>query len=135
MTVTWILGLAIIGIIIAGYIYYKKTHKQQLVCMIGDGSCDDVVHSKYSQTFGVPNEIGGMLYYVFVILGSLLLLSGTSLIDGFMVLDIMIVAGLLAALFSVYLLFVQFAVLKEWCEYCMISSAITIVIFVIEVLL
>jgi uncharacterized membrane protein len=52
-----------------------------------------------------------------------------------MVLDIMIVAGLLAALFSVYLLFVQFAVLKEWCEYCMISSAITIAIFIIEVLL
>ena len=130
----WLLVLAIAGFILSYYIYYKKNKHQELVCVIGE-DCDKVVNSKYGTTFGIDNTIAGMLYYAFVALGAILILSGVNILAGFFVLDVLIIAGLLASLFSIYLIGVQLFILKEWCEYCLGTSVITILIFLVEVLL
>ncbi len=129
----WILILAIAGFLVSGFIYYKKSRKEKLVCVIGE-DCDKVIRSKYGVTFGIDNTILGMLYYVAVAVGAVLLLSGIAVVLGFSVLDVLIVAGLFAALFSLYLAFIQIFIIKEYCEYCLTSAAITIAIFLVEVL-
>ena len=130
----WLLILAIAGFVLSYYIYYKKNKHQELVCVIGE-DCDKVVNSKYGTTFGIDNTIAGMLYYAFVALGAILILSGVNILAGFFVLDVLIIAGLFASLFSIYLIGVQLFILKEWCEYCLGTSVITILIFLVEVLI
>ncbi|HME86947.1 MAG TPA: vitamin K epoxide reductase family protein [Candidatus Nanoarchaeia archaeon] len=127
-----ILILASIGFLIAFYIYYKKNTKQEVVCVLGQ-DCNKVVNSKYGTTFGVDNTVGGMLYYVFVIIGAFLVMHNIILIDGINVETLLLIAGLFASLFSLYLAYVQVKILKELCTWCLISAAITIAIFVIEV--
>ena len=126
----FLLPLSILGFAISWWIWYKKGRKQKLVCVIGE-DCDKVIRSKYAVTFGIENTILGMLYYVFVFVVSL----GHIYAPAFVVLSsvflIKIIISGAAALFSVYLVYIQLAVLKEWCEYCLASAAVTLAIFLV----
>ncbi len=126
-----LLILAAIGFAIAAFIYFKKNRHQELVCILGE-DCNKVVNSKYGKTFGVDNTIGGMIYYAFVIVSSIAFLSGvqTPVIS---LTTIMIIAGIGASLFSIYLAYVQLAILEEWCEWCLASAGITITITIVEI--
>ena len=97
-----------------------------MFCLIG-GKCADVISSKYGTTFGIKNEIIGMAYYVFL---SIYILIGI-LFPGFgqnFVLVVIIVT-IVAAIFSIYLLVVQTAILKTLCSWCLIAIAINLIIF------
>jgi uncharacterized membrane protein len=101
--------------------------------MIGK-DCDKVVRSAYSNILGLPNEWWGMVYYG----GYALFLLGLGAGGGirlispsvFRVIEqLAFFASGLAAVFSLFLIFVQAFLLREWCEYCLLSAGISIVIF------
>jgi len=126
---SFIIILALTGFLLAFYIYTTKRRGQKLICLIGE-DCDKVVRSRWAEVFGIPNEIVGMLYYgllaasyvalgAFPMLRSGLIQSGLTVASGF------------AALFSLYLLGIQAFRLKEWCEWCIASTLISIIIFLL----
>ena len=133
MTSIWVLLLALSGFILSWYIYYKKRRNEKLVCIVGE-DCDKVVHSKYSATLGIPNEVLGMLYYGLVVILSGAIVLGINTIASLPLLTILAVIGGIAALFSAILILIQAFILKEWCEYCLASAAISIFIFIVELL-
>jgi len=120
-----LLVLATLGFFLTSYIWYKKAYKQKLVCAIGH-DCEKVINSKYSKIFFIDNTVIGILYYLFMALSAIFSFSGL-----FITLRAIGSAG--AALFSLYLTYIQLAVLKEWCEYCLASALISIAIFLVLV--
>lgn len=127
MHTTWILLLAFLGFIDAGYISWKKKRKEKLVCFLGS-DCNTVVKSSYATLFGVDNTLIGMMYYASIFF--LFLIQSFVVLPFFVTLGVLIVSAI-AALTSLYLLVIQLFVLKEWCDYCMIAAVINILLFLL----
>jgi len=118
--------LSFLGIIDAGYLAYNHIQKKPLICPI-NAHCSAVTESKWSHMFGVRNEFLGVVYYVGLfggILGTFLFPSVRPLL--FLAL---VFGTTLGFLFSVFLVFLQAAVIKNYCFYCMISALISFLLF------
>lgn len=111
--------LACIGISETVYLIKKKKAQEKPFCVLGE-TCQIVLQSKYNKTFGVPNEILGVLFYVTV-----------SVITAFLVIEVeplnfweLAAKGLIyaGAVMSLYFVFLQWKVLKAWCFWCMMSA-------------
>ncbi len=122
--------LAIAGIGISAFIWYKKAKRQRLVCPLGE-DCNKVINGEYSAMFGVPNELLGIVYYTFVLLASLLGVIGITSI-GIPLAPLVIITAAVAASFGIFLLGVQAFFIKSWCTYCITSSTISVAIFFAE---
>ena len=133
MFTIWILPFSLVGLFTSWYIYNKKERRhEKLVCFIGN-DCDDVVKSKYSRFLGIHLEIWGMIYYLTI---SVLVLGIYYGLETILSLDaalILFVLSGVAAFISVILVFIQAFIIKEWCEYCLISAAMTFIIFLVEI--
>lgn len=115
-----IMLFAVGGLLVSSYIYYKKRRHEKLVCLLRK-DCDEVVRSRYSALlFGIPNEVLGMMYFGFVAVASVFLQLSLAVT----------VLGGIAAAFSLVLVFIQLAVIRRSCTYCLISAAISIIIFI-----
>lgn len=133
MTHAVTIPLALAGIAISAFIWYKKTKHEKLICPIGE-DCNKVVNGPYSTVFGVPNEGLGIAYYSFILLAALITSTGTTEIAGITLSTLVLIASGAAAAFGVFLFGVQALVIKSWCTYCIASSAISIAIFLVAVL-
>ena len=67
--------LALIGVAEALYLNYECRRHRAPICVIGD-QCSIVWDSPYSKTFGVSNEILGLVFYVAVATMELDIFSG-----------------------------------------------------------
>jgi len=123
----FLIALALIGFSVSAYLYYSKSHNKKIQCFIGH-DCDDVVKSKYGTTFGVENTLGGMLYYAMIFAYGILLLFNRNLFIGGFVYYAIVIAGICSVLFSAYLTGMQVFVLKKWCEYCIVSTVVSVLI-------
>lgn len=121
--------LAAVGLGISLYIYRSKKLNRPLLCPVGKG-CNAVVASPYAVTLGIPNEVSGILYYALVI-ASQVAAGFSSLALNQFVTDGLVVLAAVAALFSVYLIFIQAFVLRKWCEWCIMTSLVNIAIFLL----
>lgn len=126
-------ALAVIGLLDSWYIFYKKQRNEKLVCLIGQ-DCNEVVTSKYSHVYGIPNEVLGIIFYLSV-LGMLILVAlGISELHGISLMAVIHIIAFFALLLSVFLTAIQAFVLKAWCEYCLIASFANFGIFVLAFL-
>lgn len=127
IVIPFLLSLGGIGVCV--YILKQKSKGHPLVCPIGS-SCNDVIYSKYSKTFGLRNEVGGLLYYLLVLFfyGSLFLGFEVSI----KVTALVLLASLMAFMFSLYLVSVMAFVLRKWCVWCLTSATISTLIFIIS---
>lgn len=121
--------LAITGFLIAAYIYGKKKAKKKLVCP-RYSNCDTVIHSDYSKIFGIPVEILGMIYYVFI--GSAYTIVFIFGLWSANVGILLVGISMCAVLFSIYLVSIQAFVLRHWCVWCLSSAIISILIFILS---
>jgi uncharacterized membrane protein len=120
---------ALIGFSISFYIHRKRKRQEPLVCFVG-ANCNAVIYSRYAATFGIPNQLAGMFYYGIVALAAGAVTDFPSLQTPALAVSFKVLtAG--AALFSCYLVFVQLYFLKEWCEWCFTSAALSIIIFLL----
>jgi len=116
------------GFGVALYIYHTKRHHRQLVCPIGS-DCNAVITSRYSKFLGVPLEYCGMFYYSVIFTAYIILISAPQLLSELFVSGLIILTAA-ALLFSLYLLFAQAFLLRQWCIWCLLSATLSIAIFI-----
>jgi uncharacterized membrane protein len=125
-----IIAAATAGIGVTVYIYYSKHVSSQLACPSGD-ECNEVVTSAYSKFFGIPLEYLGMLYYSVIFIGYAALIIRPVLQSTIFV-PIVLILTAASALFSAYLVFVQAFIVRKWCIWCLLSAALSSLIFVLS---
>ncbi len=118
--------LALSGLILSSYIYFKKKKKKKMICPMRS-NCDTVIHSDHSKIIGIPVELLGMVYYAFIGLSYV----GISLLGLWSLQVAVILIGVSGAalLFSIYLVSLQAFVIKHWCTWCLFSALICLLIF------
>jgi len=134
VSVIWLIPLGVLGLLVSLYIVYKKSKKEHLVCVIGK-KCDVVLYSEYNKVFNIPNEILGIIYYGSVILLSILILLGIQALGPLTFLLILVITEIGSFAFSAYLIYIQAAVLKAWCDYCVASAIISTLILIVELII
>ena len=107
--------------------YFKKKRHQALACP-REHPCDLVLHSHFSKTFGIPNELLGIGYFLLVLALIFAPLVGLSPVWDLYALFFLLVLG---GLFSVYLIGLQAFVIRAWCAWCL-GIALTNIILIIS---
>ncbi len=112
--------LSLVGLADATYLTINHLTGQNARCTI-TGGCGEVLGSAYSTVGGVPvAALGALAYFTVFSLATLALFGYTrarmllSLVVGLMLLT------------TLWLLFVQAFILHKYCEYCLLSAAITL---------
>jgi Predicted membrane protein len=123
---------SIIGLLDSGYLSYSKLTAINLYCTPGLGNCETVNASQWSYIFGIPVAYLGFATYLAILL---LMIFGKK---------IRIVAPyqeylyffitLVGILFSGYLTYIEAAVLHTFCQWCLLSAAMMIVLFITSVI-
>jgi uncharacterized membrane protein len=91
------------------------------------GGCETVLTSQYSIVLGVPVSLLGSLFYLLVIFFALAVF-----LDKRKVFAHGLFLTALSGLFiSAVLFFVQFFILRAFCQYCLLSEIISLAIFVV----
>ncbi len=88
--------------------------------------CDLVTSSSYSVVFGIPVPYLGLLYYLVLFIGSLLILENKHINKIIQLLFILSGIGFLGSLYFTY---IQAFVLNAWCLYCIFSTITTTLFF------
>ncbi|HIH17503.1 MAG TPA: vitamin K epoxide reductase family protein [Nanoarchaeota archaeon] len=123
----FLLVLSLLGFLTSLFIFSKRKYKEKLVCVLGK-DCGKVINSKFSRQLGISNEVVGLLYYTAVFISTLILVAIPTLVT-IPVLWIQFLGIATAALFSLYLIFLQLVIIKELCEYCLIVNVTNILLF------
>jgi uncharacterized membrane protein len=121
-----------IGLLDSGYLSYSKLNSLHLVCSPNIGDCNSVNASQWSYVFGIPVAYLGFLAYLAILL---ILVFGPKirLISPY-VDYLFFFASLVGFLFSVYLTYIEAAVLHTFCQWCLISAGMITILFSISVI-
>ncbi len=106
--------LALAGVGITAYLTYARYADVQLVC--ATGGCETVQQSEYSKVLGMPVAVLGLVGYL-AILATAFAPAGLGAPIG----AALSVGGLA---FSLYLLYVQLAVIDAICQWCVASDGV-----------
>jgi uncharacterized membrane protein len=125
------IALAIIGLLVSIYMTIYKVTSNETMC-IGSSGCSEVNASRYSEVNGIPVAVLGVVGYAAIL--ALLFLeqksrffeeNGTMMLFG---------VSLVGFLFTLYLIYVEVALIKAYCPFCLASQAVMIIIFIISVI-
>ena len=125
-----ITALAILGLLVSIYMTIYKLTDNDAMC-IGSGGCSVVNSSRYSEVNGIPVAVLGVLGYASIL--ALLFLEnrpGFFQENGVMMLFGVTLTGFL---FTLYLIFVEVALIKAYCPFCLTSQGVMTVIFILSV--
>jgi len=126
-----IIIIAILGLSDATYLLIVKLTSIKALCAPSLGDCWSVNNSIYSEWNGIPISVFGMLAYISIIL-LLTLLNRFSFIKNFTHIFVVGIA-LIGFIFSIYLTFLQIAVIKAICPFCIISAITMTTVFVLSI--
>ncbi|NIP39374.1 MAG: vitamin K epoxide reductase family protein [Candidatus Dadabacteria bacterium] len=119
-----ILVFAVLGLLISAYLSYAYfSSGQTTFCLSGSG-CDVVRESPYSKVFGISVPYFGLIGYLIIIFSLLYKGLGDkrySLIYYF---------SLAGVAFSAYLTYLEVAVIKAICPYCVLSAVLVLAILI-----
>lgn len=116
--------LSFIGILDAGYIAVKSFTGGTVTCPLV-GGCSDVLQSPYSQLFGYPVALYGVIFYVIVFVLAFLYLDR----EHPLVYKALSIMPLFGFLFTLYFLYLQAFVIEKYCFYCLVSATLSTVMF------
>jgi uncharacterized membrane protein len=126
--------LTVIGLLVATYMTIYAITSNDNMC-VGSKDCSTVNASRYSKInlagFDVPVAVLGMVGYA-TILAVLLLEPRTSLLQQNGTL-LFFGLSLMGFLFTLYLIYVEIALIKAYCPFCIASQAAMILIFILSV--
>ncbi len=122
----------IIGLFDAIYLIIVKYANNEALCLPGVGDCWSVNTSRYSEIAGIPLSVLGTAAYLAILLINLNL-------DRF---EITRKYGLIALfgmtlcgfIYSIYLTYLEIAVIKAICPFCVVSAVAMTVLFVVSIL-
>lgn len=123
--------LSLLGLFDAGYLSYEHFSGFIPPCSasILFTDCGKVLSSQYSTIFGIPLALIGVFHYSFVFLLTFLMVSFKHKWLKYL----LILETKLGFLASAYFVFLQIAVIKSICLYCMVSALISTLIFLITI--
>lgn len=124
--------LAGLGIVDSIYLTWIKYTENPSLCIKGLGDCISVNNSTYSELFGIPISVLGALTYG-VILITLFLKSkrkffaenGDYILFGI---------SFFGAIYSIYLTYIEVAVIRAICPFCITSAVTMLVIFILSII-
>ena len=115
----FVLGaLAVVGLLISGYLTWVHYMGVAPVCVGGSGGCETVQTSSYATILGVPVAALGLVGYSGLLLAALLR-SEAGVYLGLLV-------ALVGTLFSAYLTYLELFVIHAICEWCVASAALMV---------
>jgi uncharacterized membrane protein len=123
--------LVVIGLLVSIYMTIYKATSNDALCL-GSGDCSTVNASRYSEVYGIPVAIVGIAGY-----SAILLVHWYERRDKFFEkFGPMLIFGLALTgfLFTVYLIYIEFAILQALCPFCLTSQAAMTIIFVISII-
>jgi uncharacterized membrane protein len=124
------IALAVIGLLVSIYMTIYKVTSNEAMC-VGSSGCSEVNSSRYSEVNGIPVAVLGVVGYAAIL--ALLFLeqrpgffqeNGTMMFFGI---------SLVGFLFTLYLIYVEVALIKAYCPFCLTSQAVMSIIFIISV--
>ena len=126
-----LVALSILGLLVSIYMTIYKVTSNNALCL-GSGDCHTVNASRYSEVNGIPVAVLGVIGYA-AILAALLLESrnnffrrnGTLLVFGM---------ALTGFLFTVWLIYVEIALINALCPFCITSQITMTIIFFLAVI-
>lgn len=126
-----LIALVIVGLLVSIYMTIYKVTSNDSMCL-GSGDCSTVNASIYSEVNGIPVAVIGILGYV-AILGVLIYEKRTPFFkeNGTLMIFGMALTGFL---FTVWLIYVEVALLKALCPFCLTSQVSMTLIFIMSVI-
>jgi uncharacterized membrane protein len=124
------LVLIALGLVVTIYLSYVKLTNVPMACVAGGAfNCETVQNSAYSRLFNIPIAWLGLATYI--ILGLMLVLENrVAFLQDY---GIVLVFGiaLFAFLYSMFLVYVQVALLQALCPWCLAHETIMTVFFIV----
>jgi uncharacterized membrane protein len=125
------LALAILGILVSVYMTIFKLTENPNMCL-GNGGCSTVNQSRYAEIYGIPVALVGVGGYLAIFLllwmerrNALLTENGTLIVFGL---------ALIGFLFTLYLIYVEVALIHALCPFCLTSQATMTILFILSVI-
>lgn len=124
-----LLALAMVGLGITAFLSYYQYNNLIPSCAIG--GCETVLTSPQSKLFGLPWSYYGLVYYIYMLCLSLLLIIdpqsrglrwGALAYTGI---------GVLYSSWAIF--YIQLSVIGAICEYCAMSATTTLLLFITSV--
>lgn len=117
--------VAVVGLADAVYLTIHHYTAESVPC--GEGfDCGAVLSSPYAEIAGIPLAVFGAAAYFSAFSLALLTAFGRKHLWTFFG-----VQTILMSAFSAYLIYVQYALIHAWCQYCLISASTTFVLYLI----
>ncbi|GAB4460132.1 MAG: hypothetical protein OHK0041_24490 [Anaerolineales bacterium] len=126
-----IIALAVIGLLVSVYMTIYKVTSNDKMCL-GSGDCSTVNASRYSEIYGIPVALVGVLGYA-AILGIHWLEQRSDFFEenGSLIL---FGVSLVGFLFTLWLVYVEIALIKALCPFCLASQITMTLIFILSVI-
>jgi len=122
--------LVVIGLLVSVYMTIYKSTSNDALCL-GSGDCSTVNASRYSEVYGIPVASIGIAGYFAILLvqwferrDKFFEKNGPLLVFGL---------ALTGFLFTVYLIYVEAAILRAYCPFCLTSQVAMTIIFIISI--
>ncbi len=125
-----LVGLATLGLVDATLLTQEHYSGKVLPCTITHG-CGTVLTSKYSTVAGVPLAVLGLVFYFSVLLTALYYVQTRHIL----LKRLLLTMGIVGFVTSLGLVYIQGALIRAWCQYCLLSALTSTLIFVFAILL
>lgn len=120
--------LSALGVLLAAYLTWVHFDTASLVCGLGD--CHTVQASEYSTIGPVPVAVLGLGMYAFVCLANVLGLAQPARAAPLAVMAFGVLLS--GTLYAAYLTWLEVAVIRAICEWCVASALLSVVLFGIQ---
>lgn len=120
--------LAATGLVLSGYLTYVHYNPAALVC--GTGGCEVVQQSKYSEMFGIPIAIFGLILFAVLIAGIVVRELRPQHSD--IISTVILMMLVTAILYWAFLTYIELNVLFAVCQWCVATSIATAILLVVE---
>ncbi|MHB0923360.1 MAG: vitamin K epoxide reductase family protein [Bellilinea sp.] len=126
------IAAAVLGIIDSIYLYIIKITNNKALCIQGVGDCWSVNTSIYSEAFGIPVSILGLLMYAAIAVLWIMLPANPFYKRYAPILNFGL--SLVGVIFSAYLTYLEIAVIKAICPFCVLSAILVLILFVVSLI-
>ena len=128
----WMVLISLAGVFIGAYLtLYKFGFIGTLAC--GVSSCEQVQTSRWSVFLGLPVATWGLGFYALMLVLAIVGMQARYAESRGLSLAVLVIAGW-GALFTAWLNYLEAFVIHAWCEWCLFSAGMVLVIFILSVL-
>ena len=125
------IALSILGLLVSIYMTIYKLTDNEKMC-VGSGGCSVVNNSRYSEVSGIPVAVLGVGGYAAIL--AVLLLERRNKFFEQNCSILFFGLSITGFLFTVWLIYVEIALIKALCPFCLTSQVAMTIIFIISVI-